>query len=132
MRRSRRSTSNESSRTRYVPPASTVVGSLTDQILMTLQDKCLEAVRELNASIEVSFRHALSVLSRPNSPLAFVQAIFKSNMDVEITSELFDNYRRNAEWNLKHGQLGMPAPVMLEAELPQASQGSSPAPSKDV
>ncbi|KAG8863456.1 hypothetical protein FRB96_008196 [Tulasnella sp. 330] len=55
-------------------------------------DKCIEAIRELNASIE---------------------AIFVTGQDVVIASELWDNYRRNVEFNLKQ-QLSLARPVLLE------------------
>lgn len=68
-------------------------------------DKCLEAIKELNASIE---------------------AICVSNHDVQVASELFENYRRNVSWNLK--QHPMPEPVMLEQRLPNEPP-ESPVPS---
>ncbi|KAG8899203.1 hypothetical protein FRB99_006877 [Tulasnella sp. 403] len=65
-------------------------------------DKCLEALRELNACI---------------------QAIRASSKDVDIAADLFDNYRRNVEWNLK--QNPMPGPVLLDVEPPEEGEASS-------
>ncbi|KAG8954998.1 hypothetical protein FRC04_010482 [Tulasnella sp. 424] len=72
---------------------------------LNTKDKCLEAIKELNASIE---------------------AICVSNHDVQVASELFENYRRNVSWNLK--QHPMPEPVMLEQRLPNEPP-ESPVPS---
>ncbi|KAG8918845.1 hypothetical protein FRC02_002084 [Tulasnella sp. 418] len=56
-------------------------------------DKCLEALRELNLCIE---------------------AITAANADVEVASELFHNYRRNVEWNLKTTGSLTSGPILLE------------------
>ncbi|KAG9007597.1 hypothetical protein FRB94_013614 [Tulasnella sp. JGI-2019a] len=55
-------------------------------------DKCIEAICELNASIE---------------------AICLTGQDVIIASDLWDNYRRNVEFNLKQ-KLSLAGPVFLE------------------
>ena len=84
------------------------------------KDKCVEAVRELNASIEVGNEKfsAVKVL------LMRSQAICAAGQEINIAAELFASYRRNVEWNLK--QHPMPDPVLLGPPPSERKLGSSP------